>query len=123
MKKNKLSIFLLIAFLCVGCSDTKVIEKNKAQAIYWHESDRYTAAIIRDKVVEMRRIPRRGYNITLYTDLKDGDLPWYNCEGLENWLVGPHSGECEVHIKNIDSLITADWDHGKLGSGSTTRVN
>jgi hypothetical protein len=122
--KSKLLVVLLIALLCGGCSDTKMIEKSTAQAIYWHESDRYTAAIINNGVVEMRRIPTTGYNnITLYTDLKDGELPWYKCEWLNNAFTGNHSGKCEVHIKNIDSLMTADWNHGKFGSGTTTRIN
>ena len=124
MKNSKMLIVLLSVLLCGGCSDTKMIEKNTAQAIYWHESNRYTAAIIKDGVVEMRRIPTTGRNnIKLYTDLEDGYLPWYKCEWLHNGWNGNHSGKCEIHIKSIDSLMTADWNHGKFGSGSTTRVN
>ena len=127
MKKlNRLALTasMLSVLLCAGCSDIAMTEKNTAQAIYWHESDRYTAAIINNGVVEMRRIPTtERNNITLHVDLKAGELPWYKCEWLYNKFNGNHSGKCEVHIKDIASLMTADWNHGKFGSGSTTRVN
>ena len=123
MKSNKMLIIILGVLLC-GCSDTEMMEENTAQAIYWHESNRYTAAIVTNGVVEMLRIPRVGHcKVALYLDLNDGELPWYKCKWLYNAFSGNHSAKCEIHIKDIDSLMTAGWSHGKFGRGSTTRIN
>ena len=121
---KEIKLLLIITLLLTGCSNSISIEENTAEAIYWHESKRYSAAVVFGDVVEMRSLPiYHDTKVILYIDVKSNDMPWYKCSHLHNEWVGYHNGNCEIHIKSIDSLSTADWNHGKFGSGATTRIN
>ena len=100
---------------------------GEIDAIYWHEGVRYTVSVIDDAgLVSNYKIPpfaEHTGKVLLYTDAEDGEKAWYVCDWLFNNMTGSSDGLCEIHIHNIDELGTADWNHGKFGSGSTTRID
>ena len=123
-------LFVCISIIVLaGCSYEDHSAGGETDAIYWHEGLRYTAVIIDDGVVTRHGIPPWGYamnkNIKVYTDAEPGEKSWYRC----GWTWNPWTGTdldtayCNIHIHNLDELGTADWNHGKFGSGSTTRID
>lgn len=120
---NKI-IGLAVVLLCAGCSGEGMHEKRSVEAIYWHEGDRYSAAIVNGDSVVMHRIPiYNKYRLTVAIDVKRGEKPWYECSWNFSQMWGATNSTCSIHIKSIDSLKTADWNHGKFGSGTTTRID
>lgn len=128
MKNSKgttLAASALIALLCAGCGiDSKTVsEKNKVEAIYWHERNRYSAAIVRGDTIDMHRIPIfSSSDVTVLQDVPAKEKPWYECEWKYDGFKGNHGGWCNIHIHSVDPLRTADWNHGKFGTGSTKRI-
>jgi len=130
LKRSALLLAIcLTALLFVGCSDdaATIVEESEAEAIYWHENNRYTAAIVNGDEVAMHRIPFHPADwrdsVRVVLDVTDNNKPWYRCEWLHNGFSGNHGGKCEIHLRDIDSLRTADWNHGKHGTGTTTRID
>ncbi len=118
--KNKLLAVLLSVLLCVsGCGDYTVInDKKEVAAVYWHEYNRYSVSIVNDGVVNMYRLP---YRVLVFTGAKK---PWYLCKGKHRSWDGVYKGSyCELHLRSIDNLLNASWNHGKFGSGKTERIN
>ena len=107
-----------------GCSDTEHYVSREVDALYWHERNRYTAiSIDEDGRAIKHRIPAaNNLRVTLYTNLDADAKPWYECEWVFNFWTGA-DGSCEVYIHGLDEMGTADWNHGKFGSGSTTRLD
>ena len=119
---------LFTGFLVTGCSYEHKTSGGEVEAIYWHEGERYTAMTNNADVITRHRIPPyHGVysSVTLYTDVPADEKSWYKCE----WDFRPLDGAdtdtayCDIHIHNLDELGTADWNHGKFGSGSTTRID
>lgn len=99
---------------------------GEIDAIYWHEGRRYTAMTENAGLIEQHKIPPwggYGGSVTLYKDVASDAKLWYKCEWDWNGLNGSSNEVCEIHIHSLDDLGTADWDHGKFGSGSTTRID
>ena len=123
--KIKLTLALLCISLLGACgTDVSMYKKSVVDAVYWHEGDRYTVAIINDGVVEMRELPSsQVIKVNLYIDVKNDEQPWYECDWHHNKVIHSPNGKCDIHIKSIEHLKTSDWNHGKFGSGSTTKLN
>ena len=130
--KNAISFIFVIGmvfFAIASCEETSHSAGGEVDAIYWHEGLRYTIMVENDGVITTRRIPPWGHamnkNIRLYTDAGPGEKAWYECEWTRNTWTGADldTAYCDMHIHNIDELGTADWNHGKFGSGSTTRID
>ena len=131
MFNDTVNFLLTITFVMltvVGCSYEHMTSGGEIEAIYWHEHERYTAVTINADIVTQHRIPPyHGVfrTITLYTDVAPGEKSWYKCE----WDFRPLDGAdtdtayCDIHIHNLDELGTADWNHGKFGSGATIRID
>jgi len=117
----------IVASLLYGCGDpvyTDHHEKNNVRAIYWHEANRYSAAIMTGDHITIERLPSDyNFNVRLITDAKP-NAAWYECEWQHNTWSGIKEGAwCEIHIASIDELKTGDWNHGKFGTGKTRRIN
>ena len=129
----KLEMVLVVLILagCLilpGCSYEHKTAGDEIEALYWHEGERYTAVTIIADVVTRYNIPPYSgtyRTVTLYTDVAEGEKSWYKCEwDWEVWMgTDTDTAYCDIHIHNIDELGTADWNHGKFGSGSTTRID
>jgi len=127
---NFLLATLTAVFLITGCSPEDRTSGGEIEALYWHENNRYTAVTINADVVSNHRIPpwgkhARAKNVTLFTDLGPEEKSWYKCNwSHSNWNgADMDTAYCEMHIHNLDELGTADWSHGKFGSGATTRID
>lgn len=122
-------LFVGISILMLaGCSYEDKTSGSEIEALYWHEGERYTAVTINADVVSRHHIPPYYdvyRSVTLYTDVEPDEKSWYEC----GWTWNPWSGTdtdtayCDIHIHDLDELGTADWNHGKFGSGSTTRID
>lgn len=118
-------IFILVLFLS-GCESIHHVDEGTADAVYWHENDWYTLKTIEpDGSVKDYNIPMCNdcqITVTLWIDDLKGGKPTYRCIWDENrWI--PPTGHCDIHIHRLSDLGTADWNHGKFGSGPTTRIN
>ena len=123
-------LFVCISIIVLaGCSYEDHTSGGEIEALYWHEGERYTAVTVNADVVSRQRIPPWGHamdkNIRLYTDAEPSEKAWYKCEWTRNDWFGADldTAFCGIHIHNLDELGTADWNHGKFGSGSTTRID
>lgn len=123
----KTSILLIMIVLLSGCSVPHSIERE-VDAIYWHEGQRYTAKVENANIIVDYRIPpfygaKQGA-VTLYKDVDVGNKSWYKCEWTHSTLYGINTDAyCEIHIHSLEELGTAGWNHGKFGTGSTTRID
>ncbi len=123
-----ISIMIAVTILIVGCEVTEHTSGGEVEAIYWHEGERYTAVTENADVLEHHRIPPFAAGpgaVTLYKDAVPGEKSWYKCEWTRNNWTGadPDLSYCDIHIHSIDELGTGNWNHGKFGSGSTTRID
>ena len=127
-KFNMKYIILLLPILLSGCSYEDKTQGHSIDAVYWHENEQYTAKVIEpDNSVTDYRLPPWGAgernSMHLYLDVLPDEQSWYSCTWKYRGLDGSKDCRCEIHIHNLDELGTADWNHGKFGSGSTTRID
>jgi hypothetical protein len=120
----KLFTLILLSVVLYGCGETEHYAEGEIDALYWHERNRYTViSIDEDGIARQYRIPRFTVGeVNLHTNLDSTTKPWYKCEWVHNSWTGTE-GACDIYIHNLDELGTADWNHGKFGSGSTTRID
>ena len=119
-------LILLPIFLLSACSVEDRSSGGDIDAIYWHENDRYTVLTIDNYKITKARIPpwaERGGTVELYNDVAPDESSWYKCAWTYNIWYGYDDGYCEIHIQDLNELGTADWNHGKFGSGSTKRID
>jgi len=124
---NKI-VLLLTTILLSSCSGEPRFVEREVDAIYWHEYQRYTAMTENAGMIEKHNIPpwgtARAGAVKLYTDVDANTKAWYKCDyRWSNWVGANADASCEIHIHNLDELGTADWNHGKFGSGPTTRID
>ncbi len=118
----------IVAFVVVGCEETHHTAGSEIDAIYWHEGTRYTAMTNNADVISTHRIPPfhpvTARSVNVYADVAEDESSWYECDWTRNNWTGTDTttAYCDIHIHSIDELGTADWNHGKFGSGSTTRI-
>ena len=107
--------------------EDRVVPKQDVIAIYYHEGESYSVAIEKDNQISMFRLPtgsHTGIPLAIITDIKPDGTMWIECEYSWNHWHGEVIGKgCEIHIRDIDDIGTAGWNHGKNGSGQTTRIN
>jgi len=101
---------------------------GEVDALYWHGGSRYTVKDDNGGLITSRTIPPWGSphngNVIVYSDLAPGEKTWYLCEWDWSWMYGTMGGDanCEIHIHGLDDIIPGNWDHGKFGRGSITRI-
>lgn len=108
-----------IVLICSGCDDWREynVGKTEIEAFYYHEPGRYTAAVLKDSVVKMIRVP----DPIIIVDAKDKE--WLVCQYRRNSWNGHSDGNCYVHLRSVNSMNTAGWNNGKFGKGTTSRIN
>ena len=123
MKLKIISICIMFLMFSNICFCSELIKKKEfVDAIYWHENDRFTAVKVVDKVVQFISLPRQPVTVTVVCDADE--KPWYEYSYQFSDFAGAQKGGwCKIHIKTVDSLRSADWNHGKFGSGSTVRID
>jgi len=118
----------LITILLVGCTDTPRSIEGEIDALYWHERDRYTIKTIENGLVSDVHIPPWGGHtinnaVEVFVDVEPHQKSWYKCNWTWNGWLGSDNEYCELHIHDLNEIGTAGWNHGKFGSGSTTRID
>jgi hypothetical protein len=100
-------------------------------ALYWHRGDNYTLVSIIDKKIVKSKMSDslKDVNgdycqietVTVIIDLEDKKRPWYNCRCYAVGQPG-RVAQCEIHIKGLDNMKTAEFRYGKFGTGVMTRL-
>ena len=118
---KKLFILFVVALLA-GCSD--IIEHNHTDnivSVYYHERNDYSVGIVNGDQLYIRRLPPSAH-VDIFMDAPSKDEMWYECEHTRDRWNGATTGGCVIHIYDADDITGGGWNHGKFGSGTTTRI-
>lgn len=109
----------MLYLLLTGCEDWEDHTKPKTiiQSVYYHEKGRYSVSVMESNRLKMVNVP----GVVLIVD-KDTDHLWYECDYKRNSWNGQTVGNCYIHIRSVNDINTAGWNHGKFGSGTTIRI-
>lgn len=119
-------VLLALSFLLLGCEvHSNVKPKTPIIALYMHEVGNYSVAVQEGEHIRMIEFRRQMITIPtkIIADVPNNDSMWFECFGtyheMKSWS---EDARCEIHIRNIDDINTAGWDHGKFGKGNTIRI-
>lgn len=123
------TVLLLISAVMVfntfkGCNPfaEQIIEgKRIVDDIYWHEGKRFSAMVMQGNRMTFHKIPQH-HNATFTLICDATDKPWYEYHFIRTEMAGVREGWLRIHIRSKNDLKTADWNHGKFGSGKTTKI-
>ena len=59
--------------------------------------------------------------VRIFTDVIPSNSMWIEGDLVKESGGGIHY-DYEIHIHSIDDVNTGGWNHGKFGSGTTTRI-
>lgn len=150
MTKLSLSLIILSASLLFSCSGNKEItpaeeaelhifhEKVTVEAVYYHESGRYSVAVLDGNELKMTRLPsgnHRQLTPKIFVDVPAGQNSWYEIKyekesefsdireiyfGKDSYKIKPF---IHIHIHDVNDLNNAGWNHGKFGRGQTVKID
>lgn len=116
-----LLVFILLTFVVVliistgKVKDTSIVQE--VDAVFWHEHNRFSVMYLEKEEIIIKELPR--IKISLY----EGTPTRYECVYSWSNLTGmDDSGYCSIYISSLEALQTGSWNHGKLDSGTTTRI-
>ena len=106
---------LCLIFLSVGCREHSEKIVGNIQAIFYHEKGSYTL-VTNGERSQLVMTTFYGAKVTIFRDIPQNRDPWA--------LVQKDGGEerVEIHIRSIDDINGAGWNHGKFGSGTTVKI-
>lgn len=117
-------ILILIAILVSGCMEERIKTitlEGVGDHLYWHEGIRYTIKSVTDSgEVKSFKMPYRVM-VRLFEDKSIKSGVRYRCEYTTSGWSG-NKGWCKIYINSVEDLQTANWNHGKFGSGTTKRL-
>lgn len=125
-----MAITFLVAFfgsIFLACYDSFTNDEihkktEKIEAVYWHERNQYSVAVKQGNKIKMVMLPsRHGIDLNIICDVASDESCWYEYNYKNNGYGGV-TGFLNIHIRSIDDINTADWNHGKFGSGKTQRI-
>ena len=67
--------------------------------------------------------------VTIVSDVIEAEPLRYDCLWVEKYLLGLGAGidkslsSCRIHVRSVDDVLGAGWNHGKFGRGITTRID
>jgi len=109
-----------------GCSPkiTEVAAEEFVEAVYFHEVNSYSVGVQYGDEYKIVKLPYY-IPVILKTDVPEGHKSWYECDYLMSTWSGHvrDSGGCTIHMHSANDLLTGGWNHGKFGSGQTTKIN
>jgi len=113
---------LLLSLFVAGCSNVNEykIPPTKVEAVYFHERGNYSVALRIGDEIQIK--PARAGRAPVRIVLDAEDHMWYECDATWDNFYGTSTGECVIHIRDVGDISTAGWNHGKFGSGNTTRI-
>jgi len=119
-------LIILVGLFIISISscdaDSKIREhKSEVDAVYWHEGSRFTVIKINeDGKLSFIVLPSKSEGVNTEVIIDAVDTCWYEYYYKHDYK--GNKGWCKIHLTSLDDLRPADWNHGKLGSGSTVRV-
>ena len=95
-------------------------EKGNIVSVYMHEPGRYSVMVERGN----KLVPKYFYNAKteIIRDIPAGSNMWY--ESYYRATMN-HTGYrwVKIHIRSVDDINTAGWNHEKFGSGMTHEIS
>jgi hypothetical protein len=123
---KRLILLLGITALLSGCfsqeKPSSTTSIHDIVAIWYHEGSSYSFT-----TVENNKLKNYGFgNDTLCTtevvlDLKPNEKPWATVT-THHLTFGETRNSYIIHAHSISDIQGAGWNHGKFGSGQTTRL-
>jgi len=100
--------------------------KLDVDAIFYHEGCNYSVMYKSGSEIKQKSLgfgAETCYTLT-HTVLADAtDKPWVEWHVVRNSLYGVESGGyVRIHIRSVDDITGGSWNHGKFGTGTTTRI-
>jgi len=128
MKKTYFAILFILSLFLIsattGCGPLpKGYEKVEVDAVFMHLRNSYSFMIYNGDEIEHRILQRWDTTkLKIVRDVSEGESLWY--EGHYRICPGgtKRFDDITIHLRSIDDLKTAGWNHGKFGSGTTRRV-
>ncbi len=120
-------LLLPLLLVLTACSDPVhyVTPPTEIVAVYWHEGNKYSVTTKQGDVLANVRVTWKStVHVALIADVLPNEPMWYECNYIHNPNNGRATGDgCAIHIRSINDLTGASWNHGKFGSGTTKRIN
>lgn len=109
----------------------------KGDAVFWHEGSKFSILTLDENTKESKRQTFGDYsniyftdidnervksyyqNVRLFIDLQSNMKPYVECSFYDSGI----TDKCSLHISSYDDLNGAGWNHGKFGSGNTSRIH
>ena len=123
-----LVVVLLFLVLMCRCGENKhtPFQYTNIQAVYYHERCWYSFAWSDTNAnnAEIQILSFNGYNtiVKIYADVPPTNSMWIAGDMIEKGG-GRVRYDYNIHIHNVNDINTAGWNHGKFGTGTTTRIN
>ena len=125
---KKLLAIALSTFLLAGCGNGKPLDPPKTypniEAVWFHENDNYSFTILENgkfKNIGVNSFyPFGGGRSAVFPDLKPGEPMWARVSQAK--CNGDIEINIEIHVHSIKDLQPAGWNHGKFGSGTTSKI-
>ena len=121
MRKNiSVGLVLCLIVLFTGCNNIHTDKKiENVQAVFYHEPG--NTLLVNGKGAELKTITFRDAEITLFKDVPQGSTVWARVQRDGDDFNGIDE-RVEIHIHSVDDINGAGWNHGKFGSGTTTKI-
>lgn len=116
-------LILSISLLLISCADPDVHRyKGDIVSVYFHEGNDYSVGIMNGSKLDIVRLPPSAH-VDVFLDADPSGSMWYECDHTRDRFMGETTGGCSIHAFDIDDINTGGWNHGKFGSGKTTRAH
>jgi hypothetical protein len=125
---TSMAIIPFLAILLSGCGKPTLVGKDSREivSVWKHEVGYYSVSFMDgNKIVDNGfKIYNGNYYLlettTLIADVPEGSNMWYEAIYLSS--IDGGSVVVTIHVRSMDDVHGAGWNHGKFGKGSTERV-
>lgn len=118
------SLSALVIVLLAGCSEYPCESKNiQVERVFWHEGSRYSFVVKNSDGSMQMQTENSVYGVKIYQDVPVGEsmrVELSQCYMYDAKKSYRHYRRADIHLRSIEDLNGADWNHGKHGRGSTT---
>jgi hypothetical protein len=126
-----------VLLLATGCSDVQeqskqaevpFYEKQKVEAVFYHHVNYYSVMVRNGEELTPVSFPRPGaLDVRLIDDVQPDEDIWYEISYVmseRDYLLRDkkNPGYLNIHIRSLDDLKGASWNHGKNGRGTTIKI-
>lgn len=90
-------------------------------AVYFHEANTYSVTIRGEAHELVTRQLKSAQAVHIYDDVPETQSMFVTQTAVDHFLDGDYY-IYGIHVHSIKDINSANWDHGKQGSGNTTRI-